>query len=268
MKKYLLLYIIAIVCFTQAAFAQLQLNSPIQKKEVSMPFPLKTVIPASSKIVPVHIMEIKKPFVVAINPPELMAKARAKCTALKSLEPILTLKAERTNNLTASLQWETKYALKASGFNIERSLQDTFHFTTVDFAKVAAGSGIKKNYRLPSYNSYDDISFYRIKMFNYDTGYLYSNIASIKGYDARAFSIYPNPASDKVLVEITAKLNGNATIMLYDAAGKIVHQQLLNCIKGVRTQRSININTFAAGIYQVKILMPDKTWLAGTFVKA
>lgn len=267
MKKYLFLHIIAIVCFTHTAFTQLSFNNNAVKKEVPMPFPLKTVIPASTKIVPVHIMEIKKPFIVAINLPEMMNKARAKCDALKIQNAILTLKAERANDLTANLEWETKYAFKATGFNIERSLSDTFHFTTVHFTRANAEGGIKKSYHLPDYNNYDAVSFYRVKLLYNDTAYLYSNIASVKGYDAVAFSIYPNPASEKILIEITAKLNGNASIMLYDAAGKIMEQQSLNCIKGIRTQKSIDVNKFAAGVYQVKILMADKTFLAGKFIK-
>ena len=260
MKKYLFLHIIVFGCFTQTAIAQLKLNSLIAKKEVPLPFPQK-------KVTPVHLIEIKKPFVVALNPPEMMAKARAKCDALKNQTAIITLNADRANTSIANLEWETKNAFKASGFSIERSLQDTFHFTTVDFTRAIAGGSIKKNYHLPNNNNYNDISFYRIKMFNYDTGYLYSNIAAVKGFDAVTFGIYPNPASDKILIEITPKVNGNATIMLYDATGKIMHQQSLNCIKAMRTQKSITVNTFPAGAYQVKILMPDKNFMSGKFIK-
>ncbi len=268
MKKYLLLHIPALICFTQTAFAQLQLSKPLVRKEVQMPFPDKLVIPASTKIIPVHINEIKKPFVISVNNfRELINKARAQCPSLKSLPPTLILNAERANNLTANLQWETKYAFKASGFNIERSLADTFHFATVNFAWATAGGRLKKNYHLPDYNDYGGVSFYRIKLLNHDTAYLYSNIALVKGYDAAPFSIYPNPASDRIRIVVTPKLNGNAAIMLYDASGKIMQQQALNCTKDVLIPKSIDVSKLAAGVYQVKILMPDKTFLAGKFIK-
>lgn len=272
MKKYLFLYIPVFVCFAQKAFAQLHINKPSVQKEIPMPFPDKLVTAASTKIIPAHIPDIKKPFVVSSDKAvnyvrDFINKAQAQCPALKSPAPTLILNAERTNDFTSNLHWETKYAFKASGFNIERSLEDTLHFKTVNFAWATAGSGSKKNYHLPDHNDYSGVSFYRIKQLDHDTTYRYSNIALVKGYDAVAFRIYPNPATITIWIEIPAKLNGNTTMILYDASGKIMQQQILNCTKGLVTLKNIDVSKFASGIYQLKILMPDKTFLAGKFIK-
>ena len=272
MKKYLLFCVPALVCFTQTAFAQLQLVKPTGRKELPMPFPDKLVIPASTSIIPAHITDIKKPFVIspddAVNSVrDFINKAQAQCRTRKSPVPTLLLNAERANDLTATLKWETKYAFKASGFNIERSLADTFHFLTVNFAAVATGTVSKKNYQLPDYNNYAVVSFYRIKQLNNDTGYLYSNIASVAGYEAVPFRIYPNPTSANIRFEITARLNGNAEIMLYDAAGKLMRQEPVNCTKDAITAKSLNVSKLVAGAYQVKIRMPDNTFLTGNFIK-
>jgi hypothetical protein len=268
MKKYLLLYIPLLVCIAQTAFAQFQISKPIARKEMQMPFHDKLVIPASDKIIPAHIPDIKKPFVVSLeNAREFVNNARAACPSLKSPAPTLVLNAERTNDFTANLQWETKYAFKASGFNIERSLADSFHFVTVNVAEAKGGTALKKNYQLPDHNNYRVVSFYRIKQINNDTGFLYSNIASVAGYDAVPFRIYPNPASANIWFEMTAKLNGNADMMLYDASGKLIRQEPINCTKDVITAKSLNVSQLVAGVYQVKIRLPDNTFLAGNFIK-
>jgi len=272
MKKYLFLYIAVLISSSLKVAAQIRIDKPSSQKEMQMPFPDKLVTPASAKLIPAHIPDIKKPFVVssdiAVNyVRDFINKVQAQCPSRKSPAPTLTLNAERANDFTANLQWETKYAFKASGFNIERSLDDTFHFAQVNFAWAIAGNGSKKNYHLPDHNDYSGISFYRIKQRDNDTTYRYSNIALVKGYDAVPFRIYPNPAANRIWIEINTKLNGNAVVMLYDASGKIMQQQILNCTKGILSLKSIEISNFATGVYQVKIIMPDKTFLAGKFVK-
>ena len=270
MKKFILVCISVFVCFAHTVFAQIQISKSAKAQQLQMPFPNKLVKPASAFIIPVHINEIKKPFVVSSdsaikNVQAFINKVQAQCPS-KNINSTLVLNAERTNNLTADLQWETKNALRVSGFNIERSLADTLHFTTVNFAWAAQGSGTKKNYHLPDGNNYSGVSFYRIKLLSNDTSYLYSNIAAVKGYEL-PLKIYPSPAADRIWIELTAKLNGNAAIMLYDAFGKIVQQQVLNCTKNELAAKTIIVGNLASGVYQVKIIMPDKTFLAGKFIK-
>ena len=268
MKKYLLFYISALACLTETALAQPLTKDTPDRKQVPWSFPDKMIKPASGFITAAHIPEPKKPFVASlIYTREAVTKARAKCTGLKIPNATIVLNADRINNYTANLQWETNYAFKASGFNIERSLADTFHFIVVNFASASKRNGIKKNYQLPDHNDYRNISFYRIKQLNSDAAYTYSNIVSVKGYDDVPFRIYPSPATQRIWIKIPAKLNGNATLMLYDATGKMIRHQALNCTKDVLNIQTVDVSKFAAGIYQLKILMPDKTFLIGKFIK-
>jgi hypothetical protein len=208
-----------------------------------------------------------KPVIVTINTKDMMNKAKAKCALFKNLQPSLILKAERANNVSANLQWETKYAFYATGFDIEKSLGDSLHFFTVNFAAPSKAGSFKKKYQLPDHNDYTGISFYRIKQRNNDTGFAYSNIVSIKGNEALSFKIYPVPALDKVWIDVLPKQSGNLAIIVYDPAGKIVHQQSTSGTQNRHVVQSINISQLAAGLYQLKVLMPDKSFLNGKFIK-
>ena len=266
MKKYLPFCIGLLVCIAETTFGQLKINNASNQK-IKMSLPVVHITPVSIK--QVHVPEMKKPLVVSVNNvQEWAAKMRAQCPLSKSPVPTLTLKAERTNNFNADLQWETKNAFKAKEFNIERSLGDTAHFVSINLALASAGSGVKKEYQLPDRNDYSGISFYRIKQLNRDTSYLYSNIVLVNGYDSQLFIIYPNPVtSGKIWIEATAKSRGNALIILYDPLGKIIEQQFVTCEKNGAIQKTFEVSHFASGVYQVKILMPDKTSLAGKFIK-
>ncbi len=263
-----MLYIAAFICLTHTALAQQLISKAKEQKQVPWPFPDKLVKPASALIKPAHIPDIKKPFVTSLSYIQgVVNEARAQCPAQKSAS--LTLDAERLNNFTANLKWETKNAFKASGFNIEKSLADSFHFIAVNFAVASAGkgSGNKKDYQLPDRNDYSGISFYRIKQLNADTGYLYSNIVAVKGYDVLSLNIYPIPASNRIWIDFTAKQNGNIIIMLYDASGKIVQRQTFNSTKDLLVKKDLDVSKLVAGVYQVQMLMPDKNVLTGKFIK-
>lgn len=271
MKKYLFFCIPALVILPQNAEAQLQIPKLPAQKRPEMLFAFPAIQSAEKKVMSVYIdsvhIDLLKPTLVSLDMTNLTNKTKEKCAFAKTLKPTLTLEAERTHNSTIHLQWETKYAFKASGFNIEISPADTFHFVTVNFARASSKTNFIKKYHLPDYNDYSGISFYRIKQLNSDTTHTYSNIVSVKGYDAIPFKMYPNPVSDRLWIEITARHRGNAFITIYDATGKILHYSSTTCTEKRLVLQSINVSKLATGFYQVSILMPDKTFLTSKFVK-
>jgi hypothetical protein len=253
-------------CCAATSFAQLKINNPLAQQKPLLQIPMVHITPVSSRFVPVHI-DMLKPFVAALNPIVYGKHESAACEYFKKLKATLVLHAERANAISANLQWQTKYAFYATGFNIERSLGDSLHFSTVHFAAASEGSSFKKNYHLPDYNDYSGLSFYRIKQRNGDTAFMYSNIVAIHGVEAVPFKIYPVPATEKIWINITPKQSGNLSIMVCDLAGKIIQQQYTTCTGNRSTENSIDISKLAAGLYQVRILMPDKTLLAAKFIK-
>jgi len=272
MKRYTLLCIAALACVVQTALAQGQELYRTKHSALPMPFADKLVKPASDYIVPAHIPDIKKPFVVSqqnnINSVrDFIKKTAAQCLSQKSPSPTIELNAQRINNSKADLKWQTKYAVKAAGFNIERSLADTFHFMTVNFAAVNPTGGTKKNYQAPDLNDYTGISFYRIKQFNRDTTYTYSNVVAVDGYNVPVFKIYPNPVFKNLTVEFRAQQSGKVTIDVHDLSGKVMQHYSLDCIKNIVVRKDLDVTAIVPGSYDVKIIMPDKTFLSGRFIK-
>ena len=266
MKKYFVLYVVVFACCAETSYAQLKINNPPTQKKPLLQIPMVHITPVSSRFVPVHTDTVK-PFVVSLNPIVFGKHESAACEHFRKLKATLVLNAERANDVMANLQWQTKYAFYATSFNIERSLGDSLHFSAVNFAAASEGSSFKKNYSTPDYNDYSGFSFYRIKQRNGDTGFIYSNIVSIKGVEALPFSIYPNPASNRLWIDVAPKQTGKFAIMVYDPAGKIIQQQSASCTQNNHIVQSLNISKLAAGSYQVKILMPDKTSLSRKFIK-
>jgi hypothetical protein len=267
MKKYFVLYIIVVfACFATTAFAQMRINNPLTQKKPLLQIPMVHITPVSSLFVPVHIDTIK-PFAVSLNPIVFGSHENAACAWFRKFKATLVLKAERANDVTANLQWDTKYAFYATGFNIERSLGDSLHFMPVNFAVASTAGSFQKKYHIPDYNDYSGVSYYRVKQLNSDTGFAYSNIVAIKGPDAILFKVYPVPASDRLWINVAPRQSGKLEIIVCDAAGKIVQQQSASCTENMHMVQTVNISKISAGPYLLKILMPDKSFLTGKFIK-
>jgi hypothetical protein len=235
MKKYFAVCVVTFAC-VGTLFAQIEMNNPLAQKKSLLEIPMVHITSVSSLFVPVHIDTIK-PFVVSLGPIVFGKHESAACDYFKQLKSTLLLNAERANAATAN------------------------------FAAASKGGSFKKNYHLPDHNDYSGISFYRIKQRNRDTGVIYSNIVAIKGVEVLPFRVYPNPASDKLWIDVAPKQSGNFAIEVYDLAGKLLHQQSASCTQNKHVVQSINISKLTAGLYQVKILLPDKTFLTGRFIK-
>jgi hypothetical protein len=266
MKKYFVLYIVVCACFVKTSVAQIKINEPLVQKSPLLQIPMVHITPVSSRFVPVHIDSVK-PFVVSLNPIVFGDHENAACAHFKNFKATLELNADRANDVTANLQWHTKYAFYATGFNIERSLGDSLHFSTINFAAASEGGSFKKNYHLPDHNNYNGVSYYRIKQLNRDSEFAYSNVVAIKGHDAILLSLYPVPASDRIWIDVAPKQSGNLSVIVYDPAGRMVQQQSVSCTENRHAIQSLDISKLAAGVYQLKILMPDKSFLNGKFIK-
>ena len=152
-KKYLFLYAVVFACFAETSFAQLDIIKPPAQNKPLLQIPMVHITPVSSLFVPVHI-DTLKPFVTTLPPITFGVHENAACAYFKKLKATLVLKAERANDVTSNLSWETKYAFYATGFDIEKSLGDSLHFLPVNFAEASKATNFKKNYLLPDYDDF------------------------------------------------------------------------------------------------------------------
>ena len=206
-----------------------------------------------------------KPAMPQFNIAKNMAEAKQKCPLLK-FNPTLQLEGERNSNEKVGLKWETANGFDNRVFDVERSLGDTMNFEKINFVWANERNAINNKYRLPDNNDYTESSYYRVKLFLNDGRFIYSNIAAVKGYDNTFFTLYPNPASRKLIINLTSKEKGNATIMVYDASGKMVQQQSSFLTVGYGVAE-VDVTKMPVGLYTVKMVMPGKQIHTGKFLK-
>ena len=232
-----------------------QLRQLVQKPQVNMPsLSMPTLANAPGKL-PMPGYDIKKS----------IEKGMLLCPLLNARSTIL-LQGERKNDAEVGLEWKTTNTYLNSGsFDVERSFGDTMHFEKVNFV-WAKGSRIKEKYTLPDNNDYNEISYYRIKMFLTDGSFRYSNIAPVKGYDKFLFSIYPNPSATQASLIVSSRVGGRSKISITDGEGKTVQQYYSSVAEGYN-QKKLDVSRLPAGVYMLTVVLPDKQLRVKKIVK-
>ena len=153
----------------------------------------------------------------------------------------------KTNGLAQKhtlLNWTTEQEVNTDKFEIERSEDN--HFEKIGTVTAHHTSGT-------AYYSFTDtqplhgISFYRIKQIDKDGKYTYSETKSIKN-DHFPFSIYPNPAADRITIQVPKSLEGGK-IIIYNHTGQKVYRK-----ENIVSSENVDISKLPTGFYLIEAI--------------
>ncbi len=165
------------------------------------------------------------------------------------------------------LEWKTASESNNEGFYIERCrMPDSRYLKDWETLGFVAGKGTSmepQKYQCTDLLPHKGINYYRLKQMDFDGQSEYSDIVSIafRGDDTvKDVVIYPNPVQHGSLgVYLPVE---KATLQLYDAVGKLVHQQEVS-----GTTATINTENVAAGIYWLEVISAGERWVEKVVVK-
>jgi hypothetical protein len=148
---------------------------------------------------------------------------------------------------TNLLQWSTASEQNSSRFEIQRS-ENGNDFNTIATVGAAGNSDKLINYQ------YEDRQlanvakyYYRLKMVDKDGATKYSAVIFIKNSTSTLATVYPNPARDKVTINISDNSLLHTKALLTDANGKVLQRISINS-----TGTPVNLSQYVRGTYLVK----------------
>lgn len=165
------------------------------------------------------------------------------------------------------LNWETSAEINTSHFTLQRSA-DGSQFTGIGTVQAAGNSTVKHQYTYldaGALNTQASVLYYRLQTTDKDGKQYYSAIVPVKingsGITAR---VYPNPATDFVVVNYNLQNSSKATLRITDAGGKqVLAKQLSNTGNG---QTSVDVKALPAGVYYIQVVT-DKGVQTARFIK-
>jgi hypothetical protein len=129
------------------------------------------------------------------------------------------------------IQWVTSNEKNSNYFRVEKS-KDGINFEKLLDNNAAGNSQSPKYYNVFDLNPFEEITYYRLKLYHNDGSFEYSNIISINNSNLTDYisATRPNPTNGDIEFDVNMIQKGNILIEIYNNNGGIIHsnQQILN----------------------------------------
>ncbi len=179
----------------------------------------------------------------------------ASCPGLAALPVDLISFGGKLKGNTVELSWDVVNEIRFDRYEVERS------FNGVSFNKIGeVTASNRSNY---SYN--DNIEsnrgrriYYRLKKVDKDGKFSYSAVFSLHISLNTRISVYPNPASSFIKVQINSNINDKVIIEISDLAGRVVSKSNFTVDNGLA---EVSTKSLISGSYFVKLTVNGETFI-------
>ncbi len=163
------------------------------------------------------------------------------------------------NNTNAQLTWQTANEVNISHFNIQRS-SNGVAFTTIDKTTAADTSNASQQYSYTDKDAFTgaNVWYYRLEMVDKDGAKTYSSTLKLqKKLDNLQLSIYPNPVSNKLSLQINSDKKKDVQIEIAALDGKIISTKKIST--GASSGSfEINVGNLSKGSYFLRYKTADE----------
>lgn len=156
----------------------------------------------------------------------------------------------------AILNWSTAAESNSALFIVERSA-DGKTFEEAGTVKAAGNSSSINNYGFTDRNAFASrrAVFYRLKQVDRNGSFSYTHTVLIQSGDIRKeqVTVYPNPVTSVLNIEIDALTNGRATVAITDITGKEVKTWAASLNEGFNRLELDDVTSLQKGVYLITV---------------
>ena len=173
------------------------------------------------------------------------------------------------NNGLVNLDWSVTANKDVKYFTIERST-DGVHFTF-----VGTVDAVNTTSQFAGYQATDEIFgikasnvYYRIKITGTDGTTQYSKVAKISlvTNGISAVTLSPNPVRNGMQINISSNTEQDVQVFIYDVSGKLMRTTNTHVQKGYSTIKVNDLDSWARGVYTIKVLSDNDVFLKRMFL--
>jgi hypothetical protein len=158
-------------------------------------------------------------------------------------------------NNKVNLEWTTATEKNNRGFEIEKKFGND-NFKTIGFVQGQGTKTTPTTYNFVDENNFKGVAVYRLKQFDFDGKYTFSNEVTIDVPVAGDFVLqqnYPNPFNPSTKINYSVPFASQVMIALYDILGNQI-KILTNEYKTAGNYSyTLNADGLSSGIYFVKL---------------
>jgi hypothetical protein len=174
------------------------------------------------------------------------------CQGAGTLPAILSFfqgKLVETNSV--NLSWTTTHEYNSSSFEIERS-ENGISWFKIGSVKSIGGERIVTNYSYSDRQPRPGKNLYRLKQIDQDGKHTYSEVVTIDVHAQKAmsYSIFPNPAKDKVTIYAKSGFAQGMQAQLYHKNGMLLETKYIQSANA----QTMDISDLSNGLYFMRIV--------------
>ncbi len=172
-------------------------------------------------------------------------------------------------NSTNTVSWKTTSEKNTNHFEIYRS-NDGINYEVVGLVEAIGNSTAVQSYEYADLSAEAGVaSFYKIKVVDNDgsASWTHALYIAAKGNSVAGInSIYPNPCNDILNVNLNTVSEGDITVEVVDAFGKVLNSTSGDEINGMSSV-SFDLSNLSTGVYFVKVTNNNGQSEMSKFVK-
>lgn len=158
------------------------------------------------------------------------------------------------------LEWTTGSEQNNAYFNLQHGT-DAINFTTLAkvFTKAAGGNSLFSiDYRAENLKPSIGHNYYRLQQVDMDGHSTYESqiVDLIWDADGNAVTIYPNPTSDVLHIDLYTNEASNTSVKILDMSGRTVKNVLMKSVAGMNNM-TISLSELSNGLYTVQVYTDD-----------
>ena len=173
--------------------------------------------------------------------------------------------AGKKKDKTVQLDWNTNNERNNEGFFIERKNKTVWE--EIGYVKGSGNTDSERAYAFSDTHPIEGDNQYRLKQVDFDGQFSYSSVISILfSKTNNSLNIYPNPVDNSLSFTVENTVNGLGTFEVFDFSGKLIYTLNPSFSNGFN-QISFEISEWRAGVYFVKLLLPNGEQQIGKVIK-
>ena len=163
---------------------------------------------------------------------------------------LISFSANQKNQYQIELSWLTLQEFNTDNFIVEKSLNGA-NWLQVGNLFAKGGESQKTSYNLTDSKPVNGINYYRLKKLDRDGHFEYSNIVQVNFREsALGFSVFPNPAKDKVTIYAKSGFTQGMQAQLYHKNGMLLETKYIQSANA----QSMDISDLSNGLYFMRIV--------------
>ena len=144
------------------------------------------------------------------------------------------------------LNWITDNEFNSSHFTLQRSMNGSV-WEDIGTVTAAGNSGGERKYNFVDNNPLSN-GFYRLAQYDLDGKVNYSPILRSACTVNEVFTLWPNPATNRIILNLQSTSTAVQTVRVYDSKGAAVITKTITLLPGLN-QIEINVSRLTAGTY-------------------